>query len=165
MNTKNTQRSARGQFIAETPMVLWVLFILIAFPMICIASMGLNAIFLYYACRDGAYQCAKEAKFSDGFNLANSKVASDLSTHPGVQLLRNDTHIIEKRLSDGVVTGTWSSSNPGAMTQPTVVNSDSIYFIQEHVKGKISPIVPCIPPYDLDVDYKVFVENPNGLID
>ena len=147
-------------------MSLWILFLLICFPMMFIATYGLDALFLFFACRDACYQCAKSASFTEGFARANATLQRDT----GAEITGATTTIVRRTLATGTETRwTWTFTPPASTSPPgnlpVEVNTDSLYVIEEVVNANIRFVVPMIPPQPLTVRFQSIVENINGLKD
>jgi len=82
-NTKKIKkRSTAGAIIAENAAVLYVLFVLIFFPLIDLAAMGLRAFCLWYACNQAAMAGAKGSQWSSGYS---NGVSSGLTYYTSIK--------------------------------------------------------------------------------
>jgi hypothetical protein len=153
-------RSRRANFVVELPLVLWVAFVLLLFPMISLVSMSYRAIIVFFATRDAAYQAAKARTYTQAVTVANTAVNNALQNNPGISVSSKSTKIVTKAISGGIPT--YSSS-----TLTTVDTTSNLYFLQETVQATVNATfpVPLAPSsYPISFSYEVYAENPQGLI-
>jgi len=80
---KIKKRSIGGSLIAENAGVLYVLFVLIFFPLVDLAAMGLRTFCLWYACNQGAMAGAKGTQWTAG--AVATGVSSGSSYYTSIQ--------------------------------------------------------------------------------
>lgn len=160
-------RSRKGSFVAELGPVLWVLFICLAFPAMCYASLFYRASLLYFATRDACYKCAKSSNFTTGVTNGQQAFTTDKNSFSGI----NGTctlYIVTQPLAGGA-----SAQQTGVLS--VLDQTNNVYFIKAHTAGVIDPLFSVGPtflgiqipgltgPYNLDIVAQFYVENPNGL--
>ncbi|MBX9686733.1 MAG: hypothetical protein K2X27_08525 [Candidatus Obscuribacterales bacterium] len=170
------KRSARGSFIAETPLALWMLLILFTFPFLDMATILLRYTFFVAAVRDGVHTAAHSKTFLtnasaselSAVNAAPLAVAQTASAFTEIKVSNVQTSIIATNIS---------SLKSTAYNQPLQQAADTgvyLYEIQTVVQGTISPLVnmnigvlPGIPGLTKAVPVTVaareYCEYPQGL--
>lgn len=142
---RTTGRCSSGSTLLELPVMLWVLFIVLFIPMLCLASITLRGAIMDSIAREAAHVAAKARTFSaattegpSAEEAASTTVTDRLSAFPGISASSVDTQIVLTEISTGTIT---RSDAPLA----TVDTSKFIYQIETTVRGEIDPLVPGNP--------------------
>jgi hypothetical protein len=168
----------RGTTIAEMPAALWLL-ILMAFPMIIVATSALRFGFFWNACRESAMQAAKCQTFLTSTSVgpsacstADAMSAQAAGAFTGITIIPPVNVYI---MSTNVNT---STTTKGATRTPLAAAADTannIYDIQVEINGQVEPLirvpfaglqgaVPGITgPYPVVVRSQYTSEVPQGL--
>lgn len=175
---KSNQRPGRGTTMAEMPAALWLL-ILMAFPLIIVATSALRFGFFWNACREAAMQAAKCQTFQtdsplgiSSVNTADSWSAKAASGFSGITIVPPvNVYIISTNVVSSVTT---KNANRTALAAAADTDNN-IYDIQVELNGQIEPLfrVPFagiagpIPgltgPYPVVVRSQYTSEVPQGL--
>jgi hypothetical protein len=175
---KSKQRSGRGTTMAEMPAALWLL-ILMAFPLIIVATSAMRFGFFWNACREAAMQAAKCQTFQtdsavgiSSINTADSWAAKAASGFSGITIVPPVNVYI---LQTNVVSGTTTKHTNRTALAAAADTDNNIYDIQVELNGQIEPLfrVPFagiagpIPgltgPYPVVVRSQYTSEVPQGL--
>jgi len=157
-----------GQAIADTPGVIYVLFIVLAFPAMIYASLFYRATLVYFATRDSCYKAAKSPTFTQATANANSAFTNDMAHFNGVSG-HEDLYIITQPTSGG----SSSSCPPNALG--AIDQNNNVYFIRAVTTAAVDPLfrigstwlgmdIPGLTnSYPLTISAQFYVENPTGL--
>jgi Flp pilus assembly protein TadG len=187
MPRSTRSRSTRGSYIAEFPVVLWILFVCVAFPLITLATITLRMSMFSAAAKDAAHAASKAETFAtspDGkptaLQLARTTAVTAISHIAGVRLTRRPVTQI-------VIVGPIDPSQPNAQPDVNVCPanqrlSDSdpldtskyIYQIRVTLTGELQPLIPfraqvfgnitgLTSPYQMSQSGIEHVEYPQGL--
>jgi len=176
VNRKCT-RTKRAQFIAELPVVLWVMIILLMIPLIDIVTFTVRYTFLLAASRDAASAAALAPTFLtnasstnlSAVNTATATAQSDAAAWSVITVNSVTTKIIITQLSTGTLT---IQSTPLSTPADT---ANYAYQIQTIVNGSTNPILQfpnnmfwgAIPgltaPVNVSIASTAYFENPQGL--
>ena len=169
------RRTARGA-LADLGPTLWVLFLLLTFPLLDLACVAIRYTFAMSASRDAA-QAASTAKtfFSNlssselsAVNAADSQATTDAAAFTGVQLVSVNTNLVITNLNTSIVT---RQTTP--LTSPADT-SNYLYQIEVVVTAKVYPLLTyqdkmfgTIPgltgPAQFVVASTQMTENPSGM--
>lgn len=164
---RSQNRSHQGNFIAELGPVLWVLFIALAFPAMCYASLFYRASLLYFATRDACYKCAKSSNYTTGTTNGQQAFNNDKNSFSGISGTCT-FYIVTQPLAGGT-----PAEQTGVLS--TIDQTNNVYFIKALTAGVIDPLFTIGPsflgisipglngPYNLNIVAQFYVENPNGL--
>ncbi len=169
------RRNAKGHYISELPVVLFVLFFFFILPMIDLGTIALRYGLLVAACREGAQAGAKAFTFEVGtpqrpaaMQAAPASIQSFASSFSGINVVSTDADIVITNLASQQVT-----RSEGKLTQPANIQLNN-YLIETSVTATVDPIVfvnvpflAAIPGVNAPVTFTVvgreFAENPQGL--
>lgn len=172
---KSASRKADGHYIAELPLVLFVLFFFFILPMIDLGTVALRYGLLVSACREGAHAAAKSFTFEVGtqqrpaaMTAAPASIQDFASRFSGISVVSCDADIIISELATLNVT-----RSEDKLPQPANIQLYN-YLIETTVTASIEPIisfnipfVAAIPgvtgPATFTVVAREFAENPQGL--
>ena len=170
-------RSGRAQLIAELPLVLWVMFIVLMIPLIDLATFTIRYTFLLAASRDAAMSASLARTFGtnpsstelSAKNAATAAAQTEASAWSEVTVTSVTTNIVITKLSTGIVT---RQSTPLSTPADTVNNA---YQIETIVNGTTNPIlrfssssfwgnIPGLTaPVPVSITSRAYFENPQGL--
>jgi len=137
-------RYQRGTTMAEMPAALWLL-ILMAFPLIIVATSSLRFGFFWNACREAAAQAAKCQTFQNnssvGISAVNTAAAwatQAAGSFSGITIIPPvNVYIMSTNVISGVTT-----KNPANTALPAAADTaNNIYDIQVELNGQIQPLV------------------------
>lgn len=173
MKKNRTRKRSKGSVIAELPVVLWVLFIVIVFPLIDLATAFLRVTFLYAGVHLASISAARANTFSlplDGkpsaTDEANSKLTQIKSAFSGLNVQDVKTEILITNNDTQVLS---SSSVPLTKQADVALNS---YQIQVSATCSADPLITIpIPlpvaglntPMTFNLNARQYCENPQGL--
>jgi hypothetical protein len=159
------KRKLSGQVIAETPLVLYVLFFLLAFPMIAMGSFLLRSVLFYFSVRESINRAGRAPTFTQAQSNAATVFANDTwYATSGTEQIR----IVIQNIANGG--NTYSTTKLG---YGTIDISKNMYLIQGIAQANITPLIPVnlfgvnVPgltgPYPLTITAQTYSEYPNGL--
>ncbi|MGE0265917.1 MAG: hypothetical protein AB7V06_24830 [Candidatus Obscuribacterales bacterium] len=172
---KARSRSARGNFSAELPPVLFLLFFFFVFPMINMGTIALRYCLLAEACRDGAHTAATSYTFETGSPGKPSAlegvppvVSEFASRYSGIDVTGIDVDILVTDIDTQQVT-----RYTGKLQQPANTQNN-LYALETIVTGNLEPLLDYqgpvffnIPgltsPWSVTVRSREFAESPQGL--
>jgi hypothetical protein len=139
-----TRRKSNGNAIADMPAVLWVLFVLILFPLINLATVGLRYTFMLTTSREAAMSASRASTFyadasASDKSARNSAVAMANSTagrFNGLVVTNTTTNLLVTDLSTNNVT---RYSTPIPASSIDTVNN--LYSYEVTVTGTVMPLV------------------------
>ena len=167
---------ATGTAMAEFPVMLWFLLVIILFPMINLSTVCLRSYFLYQACHNAAVAASKATSFETSFapNVSSKDSANQIATEiaakwSGVHLTSVTTQLVTTDINTLVET----VSNTRLALPPNVAANN--YHVRVTVTGTVDPllifnlgILGGIPgltsPIALTMNDQNFVENTQGLV-
>lgn len=171
------KRDYRGAVLVETPLALWILFVLFTVPFIDLASVMLRYTFVVSASRDAAHAAGKAKSFMNNLtasepsaiNLSKSAANTTASAFSEITVLNVSTKIL---ITDILTRKTTTSAAP--LSQPADTSAN-LYQFETTVEASINPLVPFaagpmagIPglsaPIRVSVSSREFCENPQGLV-
>lgn len=170
-------RSPRGNQIADLGPSLWIVFMILFFPLLTFGTLGLRYAFLSNAARMAASagaQCstffadANPPKDVSAVSIAKTIATQAANRFSGVSLSQINCYIVVCPMAGGSTT---RQSTP--LAKPADTNTNS-YNFQVVVTGQLSPLIPSkikwfsqIPglsaPIDTSASASVFFENTQGL--
>lgn len=175
-NKTHRNRNQRGSFIAELPFTLWILFFLLTFPMLDLATVLLRYTFLVSAARDGVHAAARSKTYLtntsateySAVNAAPTAVKLTASCFSDVQVNSVSTHILVTNITSHIV-----ADYTTPLQQPADTGSN-LYELETIVQGQVNPLLnlgtgyfPAIPgltvPIPATVAAREYCEYPQGL--
>jgi Flp pilus assembly protein TadG len=172
----NIRRRRMGSAMADTPAVLWVLFVLILFPLIDLAAVGMRYTFMLTSSREAAMAASRAKTFfadtsaSDrsARNIANQVARATASRFNGLTISAVNTSILETNLSTNSV-----NRYQTPLAAPADVD-DYLYAYETTVVGTVEPLVRYrgpvfgnIPgltgPINVSITSQKMCENTQGL--
>lgn len=170
-------RNFTGAAMAEQPAVMWLIFIGLFFPFLCIATLGLRYTYLMVATKEAVLQAALAKTFSanasstdlSAVNAANSTASSVISRFEGVTVNSIRTEIVISDTTNSTIQIT------NAKLSAPADSSRNLYLLQTTLEGQIQPlaqtqsspwirVVPGITaPWTVRVSARRVAENPQGL--
>ncbi len=168
-------RNKRGSMIAELPGVIWIIFFLLFFPFLDLASVCLRTYLLYQYTQQAALEAARAPSFRrpispdlSAVQVAQRIVNSLQSSFSGIDVKNVDIRISWTDAQSGTLQ---TSSAP---LTPPVDSSKSIYQIEVTTIADVEPFIPNIPefigripgltaPMRLSVKAHEYCESPAGL--
>ncbi|MBS1956493.1 MAG: hypothetical protein JST89_20060 [Cyanobacteria bacterium SZAS-4] len=173
----SSHRPSRGNQIADLGPSLWIVFMILFFPLLTFGTLGLRYAFLSNAARlasSAGAQCstffadANPPKDVSAVNLSRVIANRSVNKFSGVSIGRVDCYIVTCPLAGGATT---RQDTP--LAKPADTNTNS-YNFQVVVTGQLSPLIPSqikwfsqIPglsaPINTSASSSVFFENTQGL--
>ena len=175
MSRYRTGRSRRGALTAELPGTLWVLFFLLTFPLLNLATVTLRYTFLVATARDAATAAAKAKTFSvdlsgsepSSVNVAPMQANETARKFTGISLVGVQTNLMITNLTTQATT-----KQATRLTAPADTTTN-LYGIEVVVTGDVQPFLPYTPvlgnipgltgPMRVNVASTEMAENPQGL--
>lgn len=176
VNRARNNSRQRGSAMVEMPLFLFVLFVIITFPIFNLVSVSMRMVFVRYACESAAREAASAPTYRTNrqsalcaVNRAREKVNEVCSTFSGIQLMNVDTSILSLPLNGG---GSQESHAP--LPNPDI--ETFIYQYRVRVQAKVEPLITYRGNFFGDVpgltgpmivSYKMerVCEKPEGLIE
>jgi hypothetical protein len=131
--------------MAEMPAALWLL-ILMAFPLIIVATSSLRFGFFWNACREAAMQAAKCQTFQNNSSVGISSVNAATAwanqaagSFNGISITPPVNVYI---MSTNVITGVTTKNAVNTALPAAADTANNIYDIQVELNGQIQPLVP-----------------------
>jgi Flp pilus assembly protein TadG len=171
----SSRRSQRGG-LADLGPALWVLFLLLTFPLLDLATVTLRYTFLLGASRDAAQMASTAKTFQTNLdsadlsaeNIASARAQANCGSFAGITYQSTTTYLVVTNLSTNAIT-----------TQSTPLNSpadttNNLYQIKVVVNALVWPLLPynnkyfgSIPgltaPMQFSVPTVEVCENPSGM--
>lgn len=168
VRTPNRARRDQGSALAEMPAALYLIFIGLAIPLIGLTLFGLRAALIYFSVRDTCYHAAKSSTFSNAKANAATTWAADSKLWGGVTGVET-TYVVVHPLNNGPETIQATPLPPSPAPDPSTAN----YFIRVVSTCSIQPFfggswigmdIPGLTvPYNMQISYQYYAENPSGL--
>lgn len=170
-----SSRIRRGNFIAEMPPVLLILFFLFVFPLINLGTVALRYALLITACRDGAHVAATSYTFQasspgkpsalEATPLAVNSLAARFS---GINITNIDVDILTTNIFSQAVTRSANKLPDPANTQSNIYSLETIVTANlDPLIQYDAPFVVSIPgltkPWTTEVRAREYAENAQGL--
>jgi len=168
-------RRQTGSFLLEGPLALWILFVILLFPLVNLCTIGIRSTFLWCATHDATIYAARAMSFQTSVNgqptaadLAELEAVRTATAFSGVHITNVQTQIV---ITDNQSFAQTVQSTPLATPADT---SDFSYQIQVAVTGNVDPFMPYVLGWfgsvpGLTKSYQVtfvdrqFCETPQGL--
>lgn len=174
MSAVKAERNAMAT-IAELPIVLWVMLLVLAYPMISMAMITTRYGFLLSASRDGAHAGARAKTFSQNasaselsaVNATDQRVRNAVSSFDGINIQSISVNIVITDLQTNQVTRQQTAlQSPADVSRnlyqiENIVTADIQPFIT--VNGSFSGIPGLTAPIRVTVSSRECCESPQGL--
>ncbi len=177
MVTRRYKRNRKAYSIAELPVALWLTFIGLFFPLVCLITCTIRYAFLMTAAHEAAYQAAISKTYStdisasdlSAVNSATTTANSVASDFTGITIQSVSTVILQSDTQTNTVQ-TYVSKLPSPADTTRYV-----YMLQTTVVGSILPLVSgqsqsmfgTVPgltaPMVVQATSRKVAENPQGL--
>ncbi|HEY9871621.1 MAG TPA: hypothetical protein V6D08_20865 [Candidatus Obscuribacterales bacterium] len=147
---KRYARKSRGAYMAELPVVLWLLLICVAFPLLILATVTVRISLLGAVAKDAAHAASKAETFESpgesgttpALTLAKDTAASAASKLTGVTLVGTpETRIVVIDTSDPSKAPDVKSPNTKLQESDPIDTTRYLYQIQVAVTGEIEPLI------------------------
>ena len=143
MRSDHKTKRSRGSFTVELPGVLFVLFMLLVFPLLNLATVTLRYTYLLEAARDAAHLAAQAKTFlvnadsnnQSAVNTAQSRINLTADSYTGVTFNSVITRIRITNIANHTVT---TQTTPLATPADTNVN---YYAIEVVINGSCQPLL------------------------
>lgn len=171
----SSARQFAGNSIAEVPAVLWLVLVVMLFPLANFCTLGIRSIFVFNACSQAALAASKARSYDTGTTeapsakqLAQQIAQASFDTWPGIKLNSVQTQIISTKIADQ------TQSKQAAKLTAAPDTALNTYQVEVTIKADIDPIfqakIPFLDniagisaPYQMQVSQRNFVENTQGL--
>jgi hypothetical protein len=141
---RNSSRcsSASGTTLAQFPLTLWLVFVIMGFPMIIFGSIGLRYVFLINAARAAASAASQCNSFQtdisptdrSAVNIGNQFVAQITNAFTGITVQKTTVSILICNLQNQNL-----SLQSVPLTQPANPSAN-LYDVEVAVQGQIQPL-------------------------
>lgn len=129
--------------MAELPLAMWILFVVLTIPLIDLATISLRSTFLVTAARDAAHEAARSKSFAvpvDASNpsaqqAAQNQITSDLTHFGGIKVTSTVINIVSTNIN---TQNTIRQTTP--LAAPADINTNT-YTIEVLVTAQISPLI------------------------
>lgn len=185
MSRRHRLRSCSGSETAEIGPTLWIVFMVLFFPMVSLATVGIRYMFMLNATRMAAIAAAESYTFQTNLsgtqlsavNTARTQAQTAVSAFHGISLVGGPT-ATAANVPVSIVISSLSSNTVTRQTTPLSAPanvSNNLYSIEVQLIGQIQPLAPSkylagmpnIPllnaPVPVVTRYDVVAENPQGL--
>jgi hypothetical protein len=164
------RRRPKGTAVTELPVVLWILFVFLLFPLLIFASIGYRGSILYFAADSAVKKAAKSPTFTDANTRDAAVLSTTLGPFSGIAAGAPVLSVMVKPIAGGNPT-----IYPGKLAPGSVDTSKNLYFVMSKVDADLSPLVQfngswmgmSIPgltgPFHLTINTQSYAENPSGL--
>jgi Flp pilus assembly protein TadG len=170
---RHSLRNERGS-IAELPVVLWVLFSLLVFPLLDLAAIGLRTAQVSMAAQRACAMASRANSFHEQLNgnrsameVAQAEADNLAKNYGGVRITKVKTSILVTKVDTHQVT-----VHDDALAQPANT-ADNIYQIKVAVSAEADPLItiPYLPvsvagmtePLKITFSDQQYAECPQGL--
>jgi hypothetical protein len=180
LTSRNQRRAAKrhntaGASMAEIPLTLSVLIVILAMPLLCMATLTLKSALLNAAVQDGAFLACKAKTYQTGTTdkpaaifLAEQTIKANALKFAGLNINSVSTDIIITPVAGG------PPSRTSAKLAAPADTSRFIYQIETVAKGQIEPLINLNPkivgnipgvsaPMLVSYAAREMAENPQGL--
>lgn len=177
MLTRKSRTIRQRGSVAELPLVMLTLFLMIAFPMINLGTTALRFVLFLHCCKQAATVAASAYSFSVGSAAkpaavvsGPAKVNNSVAHFPGITVQSTTVNVVSVQMDNGVIT-----KYPSKLSAPADTGKN-LYFVELTSTALIEPMttvkLPCfmnVPGLSSNWTSKVslreFVESPQGLDD
>jgi len=181
LKRKAKYRSCRAAIIEENVAALYLLFLFLFFPMLDLATMGLRAFFLWFACEQAAMAGAKGTVWSNTAypnnyytciqTQAQSAATSFVNMFSGITVTSGPNLVV---IAQAIPNTSAATINPYTPSPSTYLDK-SLYvpILQVTMTGTVQPfiVIPFIPmsipglnaPFTMTVMSEQQIENPTAL--
>jgi hypothetical protein len=167
-------KRVEGSVIAEGPVVIYTIFLVLAFPMINLVTVGLRSYFLYSTTENAVLMASRATTYTtpvDGeptaTSIIDSKLPQDIAAFSEIELIETNPHILVTDIETGdltIVSGPLSQSGD---------SSRKVYELEVRAKAQIRPFISmslgswgAIPgltaPMVVEFNIRHFVESPES---
>ncbi len=172
---KTALRSNRGSTAAELPLMLWVVFMVLFFPLLDLAAVCLRSTFLYLAAHSATFEAARAKTFSVPVNGSPSAV--QLASAQAQAVASSFSGITVNKVTVNIISTDVNTLSVARQSTPLTTPADSTlntYQIEVAVQGSLSPFfnygsrffgdIPGLTaPIKTTFVDRQFCENPQGL--
>ena len=172
-------RKALASSIAELPVAIFILFLILLLPLIDLATIAFRTSFIHSACHNAVHSAARAKTFKENgdkgelsaINIAKrDAVATKENGLAGVDFSANDVTVF-------IIGNPTKVGKPPLRTDSpltAVSTKDYIYQVEVQVSGTVEPLVTLTPtlfgnvpgltvPFPVTATYRQFSEHPAGL--
>lgn len=172
-------RSNKGTTIAESPMILMVLFIFLAFPLINLGAIGIRSYFIINSCKEAAHRASKSLTYEQAapVQLANNTPAITVAEQTVKRYMNAFTGVKVQSVRSGIVT---VNNTTGVKTGPVYAPLSggnmygNVYYLEVELQATAEPLLTYnggllgdIPgltrPLTIQTHAREVFENPKGL--
>ena len=172
-------RSAHASSIAELPVAIFIMFMILLLPLIDLSVIAYRTSFIHSACHNAVHSAARAKTFKE--NGSNGELSSiNIAKRDALATKANGLAGVNFSDSDVtvVIIGTPTKVGKPAVrtSQPlqTVEQKDYLYQLEVQVTGTVDPLITLsdnlfgqVPgltiPFPVTATYRQFSEHPSGL--
>jgi len=175
MISRLKSRRCAGSVLLEGPLALWIIFIILIFPLMDLCTIAIRSTFLWCATHDATMYAARAMSYATSVN--GQPTAADLAEREAVRTAAAFSGVHVTNVQTAIVIT--NNQNLAQTVQSAVLSSpadtsDFSYQIQVAVSGKIDPFMPYIlgwfgrvpgltEAYPVTFVDRQFCETPQGL--
>jgi len=179
--SRTSGRKHSGTSMIELPFSLWILFIVLAFPLISVATLGMRYACLKLAADEAARAAANATQFSENVpadpgppavpeelsavNAANQVAQKVTTSFGGVSLQQTDVTILITKTTDDPPLTKRKAANT-KLDSGELDTAQNLYQVEVALKAKLDPLVTIphvIERFDTFVASRQVCEVPTGL--
>ena len=178
INVRNA-RSNKGTTIAESPMILMVLFIFMAFPLINLGAIGLRSYFVIASCREAAHRASKSLTYEQAapVQLGNNTPAITVAEQTVQRYINSFNGVKVQSVRSGIVTVNNTTGNKTGPVYAPLASGNTygnVYYLEVELQAEAQPLITYnggllgdIPgltrPLTIQTHAREVFENPKGL--
>jgi hypothetical protein len=163
-------RPQKGSSIIELPVLLFVAFVILGFPLAGLATLTYRAALFHAIVRNACVEAARARSFTSAQNVARASLSSGCSMFTDLGLGQCKVSIVTKDVSTNA-----ESESFRPLAKDSIAPDKNLYFIKVDVNGSIAPVIETrtapgglsspgyTEPYNLSASMKLFAERPMGL--
>ncbi|HEY9787960.1 MAG TPA: hypothetical protein V6D17_21405 [Candidatus Obscuribacterales bacterium] len=180
MRKTATQRNSKGTAIAESPFVLLVLFIFLAFPMINLGAIGYRSYFLIASCKEAAHKASKSLTYQTkvpDVQLGNNNPAVEVAQETIRRYLNSFNGVKVNEIKTGIVVVENATGKKSGPFYTPISGADvygNVYYLEVELDAEAVPMITYgggllgnIPgitsPVRIKTHAREVFENPKGL--
>lgn len=136
-----TKRGQKGSFLADAPIVIAILFVLVVLPMVDLATLGMRHMFLSAAARNAVHVASKAKTFQTSLQKPSAKVSAEQTAKAtaqgfsGIDVEKVETFILATNLETQETT-----RYAGPLPKPADTSS-YVYNIETVITAKVHPLL------------------------
>lgn len=169
------RRKQTGSFVAELPAVLWLLFVLVTFPLVDLATVSMRYTFMLTTSRDAVSAASRAKTFHEDAsatdlsarNAAREIATATAASFNGISISNVHTRIIATNLATNAI-----EYHDTPLTEPAD-STNYLYAFETTVTGQLMPLIIMSTPFgdipgltapmNISISSQKLCENTQGL--